>query len=322
MKVLVTGGNGFLGSSVVSGLARAGHEVVSADLSVPEQPTDGFTVVGEEITYVVADVTDRAAVAAAVKEAQPEVVVHLAAIVTPGRKSNRQFEHAVDVEGSRNVFDACVEHGVRRVVVSSSGAAYGYHADNPAWITEDQPVRGNPEFAYSDHKRQVEEMLARLRTTHLELEQVVLRIGTILGERVDNQITALFERDRLLKIKGSESPFVFVWDTDVVAIIEQAVTGDVTGVFNVAGDGALTVDEIASRLGKKVLTVPEPVLRGALAVGKLLRLTAYGPEQTRFLEFRPVLANDRLKTVFGYTPSKTSAEAFEAWRTRPAPRPA
>jgi len=307
MKVLVTGGNGFLGSSVVRGLAAAGHDVVSADLRAPELGVHGAT-------HVIADVTSRDNVFTTVEQTQPEVVVHLAAIVTPGRKSNREQEYAVDVEGSRNVFDACVAHGVRRVVVSSSGAAYGYHPDNPAWITEDQPVRGNEEFAYSHHKRLVEGMLATLRTEHPELQQVVLRIGTILGERVDNQITALFQRPRLLKIKGSESPFVFIWDTDVVAIMERAVTGEATGIFNVAGDGALTVDEIARRLGKPVLTVPEPLLRAGLAVGKRLGLTVYGPEQTRFLQHRPVLANDRLKDVFGYVPSKTSAEAFDAWR--------
>ena len=145
---------------------------------------------------------------------------------------------------------------------------------------------------------------------------MVLRIGTILGERVDNQITALFERPRLLKIRGSDSPFVFIWDTDVVAIICRAVTSPVTGIFNVAGDGTLTIDEIAERLGKPVLALPESLLRVALGVGKRLGLTAYGPEQTIFLKHRPVLANDRLTTVFGYTPSKTSAEAFEAWRTR------
>lgn len=307
MKVLVTGGNGFLGSSAVRGLAAAGHEVVSADLRRPPTPVDG-------VEHVIVDVTSAEQVSAAIGGHRPEGVVHLAAIVTPGRASNRELEYAVDVEGSRHVFEACVAHGVRRVVVSSSGAAYGYHPDNPAWIGEDQPVRGNKEFAYSHHKGLVEGRLARLRAEHPELEQVVLRIGTILGERVDNQITALFQRPRLLKIKGSESPFVFVWDTDVVAIIERAVTGEATGIFNVAGDGALTIDEIAARLGKPVLTVPEPVLRTALAVGKRLRLTAYGPEQTRFLQYRPVLANDRLKSVFGYTPSRTSAEAFEAWR--------
>ena len=307
MKVLVTGGSGFLGTSTVAGLAAAGHEVVSADVRVPPGAGDG-------VQHVRMDVTDAALVDEVIGRAQPEVVVHLASIVTPGRASSRERERAVDVEGTRHVLDACLAHGVRRIVVSSSGAAYGYHPDNPAWITEDQPVRGNPEFAYADHKRLVEEMLAELRGTRPQLEQVVLRIGTILGEHVDNQITALFMRPRLLKVRGSSSPFVFVWDTDVAAAIQRAVTGEVVGIFNVAGDGAMTIDEIAAALNKPTLAVPEPVLRGALAVGKRLGLTAYGPEQTRFLTYRPVLDNRRLKQVLGVVPTRTSAEAFEAWR--------
>ena len=75
-------------------------------------------------------------------------------------------------------------------------------------------------------------------------------------------------------------------------MIQQAVTGSVTGVFNVAGDGALPITEIAALLEKPVLTIPEPVLRGALAVGSRLRLTPYGPEQTMFLQYRPVLDNE------------------------------
>ena len=307
MKVLVTGGSGFLGSSVVRGLAGSGLEVVSGDLRTPPDPAPG-------VEHVTLDVTDAALVDRVFAEVRPEVVVHLASIVTPGKDSSRDLEYAVDVQGSRHVLDACLAHGVRRVVVSSSGAAYGYHPDNPAWLTEGHPVRGNEAFAYSHHKRLVEEMLAESRASHPELEQVVLRIGTILGDRVDNQITALFQRPRLLKIRGSDSPFVFIWDTDVAAIIRPAVTGAVTGVFNVAGDGAMTLDDIAAALGKPVLSVPEPLIRAALAVGKRLGLTAYGPEQTMFLRYRPVLDNTRLKEVFGYVPSRTSREAFEAWR--------
>ena len=312
MRALVTGGSGFLGTSVVAGLAAGGVDVTSADLRVPDV---AVSVPGPgSISHVSMDVRDPGRVNEIVHEWRPEVVVHLASIVTPGKDSSRELERAVDVDGTRNVLDACLTHEVRRIVVSSSGAAYGYHPDSPEWITEDQPVRGNEEFAYSDHKRQVEDMLAELRESQPGLEQVVLRIGTILGERVDNQITALFMRPRLLKIRGSRSPFVFIWDTDVAAIIQRAVTGSPAGIFNVAGDGAMTVDEIAAALGKPTIAIPEPVLRAGLAVGKRLGVTAYGPEQTKFLQYRPVLDNTRLKDVFGYTPSYTSAEAFEAWK--------
>jgi UDP-glucose 4-epimerase len=158
----------------------------------------------------------------------------------------------------------------------------------------------------------VEKLLADARREHPELEQVVLRIGTILGERVDNQITALFMKKRLLGIRGSRSPFVFIWDTDVAEIIQRAVTGDVTGTFNVAGDGALEITEIADRLGKQVLWLPDTLLKAVLAVGSRLGVSRYGPEQTRFLKHRPVL-DTRLREVLGYSPRLTSSEAFDAW---------
>ena len=240
-----------------------------------------------------------------------DTVVHLAAIVTPGPTSNRELEYSVDVLGTRNVLDACVSAGVRRIIVTSSGAAYGYHADNPAWLTEDDPVRGNEAFAYSHHKRLVEEMLADYRKAHAELRQVVFRVGTILGETTHNQITALFERPRLIAIRGSASPFVFIWDRDVVGAIEHAIFAGRDGIYNVAGDGALGIEEIARRLGKRCITIPPGLLRAVLAVLHPLRLSRYGPEQVDFLRYRPVLDNRRLKEDFGYVPELTSAEVFE-----------
>lgn len=311
-RVLVTGGNGFLGHSVVRGLVAAEGEVelvVSADI---HHPTDERRIEGAD--YIVADVTDASAISGPIGEHDIDTVVHLASIVNPGVNTTVEQEYEVDVIGSRNVFDACLTHGVGRVVVSSSGAAYGYHADNPTWLTEDDPVRGTETFPYSLHKRLIEEQLAALRESNPELEQVVLRIGTILGETVDNQITDLFKAKRPLKIRGSESPFVFIWDQDVVGVMLQAVLGEKTGIFNVAGDGAMTIDEIAAELGKKTLPVPVSALKAGLGLGKFLHLTPHGPAQTDFLAYRPVLDNRRLKTEFGYTPKFTTREAFHAWR--------
>ncbi|HZK59184.1 MAG TPA: epimerase, partial [Cryobacterium sp.] len=86
-----------------------------------------------------------------------------------------------------------------------------------------------------------------------------------------------------------------------------------TGIFNVAGDGRLTVDQIAGLLGKKTLVLPAGMLALALRVGHALRLTVHGPEQVKFLRYRPVLLNTRLKTEFGYRPRLTSREAFDRY---------
>ncbi len=310
-RVLVTGASGYLGRQVIARLAdpdqpdRPAH-IVAHDIRSPAERLPG-------VVYEEADIRDPRIADALAKHAI-DTVVHLASIVTPGKGSRRDFEFDVDVNGTRNLLQACVQQGVRRIVVSSSGAAYGYHADNPAWLTEDMPVRGNEVFAYSHHKRLVEDMLAEYRLSHPALEQVVLRIGTILGATVHNQITDLFEKPRLLAIRGSDSPFVFIWDQDVVGIIVRAVSGGPPGIYNVAGDGALTIHQIAERLGKPTLQLPAWLLQAALAVLQPLGLTQYGPEQLDFLRYRPVLLNTRLKTAFGYTPTYSSAEVFELYR--------
>ncbi len=305
-RVLITGGAGFLGGHVAAALAAHPdvERVIAGDVRPPTDPLDG-------VTYEECDVTEPGTLEPLLRRHRVDVVVHLAAIVSPGR--DHDLEYRVDVDGSRHVLEACVASGVRRIVVSSSGAAYGYHPDNPDWLRESDPVRGNDEFPYARHKRLVEELLSGYRVSHPELEQVVFRIGTILGPTVRNQITALWDGRRLLAIRGADSPFVFVWVDDVAGAMARAATGGPAGIFNVAGDGRMTVHEIAARLGKPVLTVPAGVLASALRMGRALRLTVHGPEQVGFLRYRPVLANGALKSTFGYTPVKTSREAFEAY---------
>jgi len=307
-KVLVTGSSGYLGSQTVAALARRPDlAVIALDVREPAARLDG-------VAYEVADIR-APEVDAIVARHRPDVIVHLASIVTPGKNSNRAFEYDVDVNGTRNLLQACVKHGVRRVIVSSSGAAYGYYADNPEWLIESDPVRGNEVFAYSCHKRLVEEMLAAYRTSHPDLEQIVFRIGTILGPTVRNQITDLFEKSKILAIAGSDSPFVFIHDQDVVGAILHGIDSPKTGIFNVAGDGKLTIFEIAQRLGKRCRVLPAGLLQAALWVLKKLNLTQYGPEQLDFLRYRPVLLNTRLKEEFGYTPKLSSAQVFDLYRT-------
>ena len=301
--ILVTGAAGMVGRALLAELA--GEDVVATDLRADALP-EGTRFERMDVT------TDDPA--RLIAKLRPGVVVHLASIVTPPPGMGREAAYAVDVTGTRRVLDACLANGVQRLVVTSSGAAYGYHADNPVPLRESDPCRGNPEFAYADHKRQVEEMLAEARASAPQLEQVVLRVGTVLGAGTENQITALFRKPRLLAIAGGDSPFVFIWTRDLARILHRAATDGPAGIFNVAGDGALTVDDLARTLGKGVLRLPAWALKAALAIAHPLRLSRYGPEQVRFLQYRPVLANDALKRVFGYVPELTSAQVFDLWR--------
>lgn len=305
-RILITGAAGLVGRALLQELTGKDHEVIATDLRRPVDLPEG-------VAFETMDVTSEDPMRV-IAEVRPEVIVHLASIVTPPRGSTKELEYAVDVGGTGKVLKAAIALGVRRLVVTSSGAAYGYHADNPVPLRETDRVRGNAEFPYSHHKRLVEEMLACARLDAPQLEQVILRVGTVLGQGTENQITALFHKPRLLAIRGSDSPFVFVWTRDLARILERAATDGPSGIFNVCGDGWLRIDDLATALNKPVLRLPAGLLRAALRIAKPLGLSRYGPEQVRFLQYRPVLANDALKTGFGYSPEKSSAEVFELWR--------
>jgi len=308
-NVFLTGAGGYIGSLTVAALAdrrSSVNRIIAADIRLA---ADDRQLAG--VQYITADIRDPG-LGKLFQEHRVDAVVHLAAVVNPGKKPDRAFLHAVEVEGTRNVLKACVSAGVKKFIYTSSGAAYGYYRDNPEWLKEDDLIRGNPEFPYSDHKRQVEEMLAEHRQVHPELKQLIFRCCTILGATAKNQITDLFDSKRVLGLTGCEIPFVLIWDMDVVgAILKGILDEDSAGIFNLTGDGILTMKEMARIMDKPYVALPPGLIKGALWVMKKLGATQYGPEQVNFLRYRPVLSNRRLKEVFGYTPQKTTRDVFQ-----------
>jgi UDP-glucose 4-epimerase len=305
-NVLVTGAAGYIGRLAVGALAEAEgvDTLVAYDLR-PAAVNDAATVLTGDIT--------RDDLAAILADYRIDTVVHLASILKPAKGAPENLAWRVDVLGTRRLLEACIEARVRHLVVTTSGASYGYHADNPMWLTEAAPVRGHPAFEYSRNKRQVEELLADYRERHPELTQLVLRPGTVIGKGTHSPVTAIFEGRFVPGVMGSTAPFVFIWDRDLVNILVLGVTEGRCGIYNLAGDGALTSREIARRLGKPYLPLPPRLLAGVLWLLKTCRLSTNGPETLDFLRYRPVLDNGRLKQEFGYTPV-SSAAAFTVWQ--------
>ncbi len=315
-SVLVTGAAGYVGAQLVAALAEDPRGITTIVATDVREVAAERRICG--VHYEVFDIS-KPGLAELLTRWEVDTVVHLAAIVTPGGEDTVELEYQVDVVGTLNVLEACLAAGVRQFVYTSSGAAYGYWPDNPEWIHEDDPLRGNDDFAYSRHKRMVEEMLAEWRRDHPELGQMILRPGVVIGATVANQITAIFERPAVVGIQGAPIPFVFIWDQDLVQVLLRGVHDRATGAYNLAGDGAVPLAELARRVGKPYVALPAWLLRGALAILHPLGIAPYGPEQVAFLEYRPVLSNEKLKNELGYIPRKTSSEAFDFWvATRPA----
>lgn len=310
MRILITGAAGFIGQQLLAELAvqQPNWTLFAADIrEIPANLQRG------NVQPLHLDISQPAAVLKAVAECQPQAIVHLASVVSPPPGMSEATLHAIDVEGTRAIIQAAVASDVQQLIITSSGAAYGYYPENAEWIDEDDPLRGHNKFAYARHKREVEELLVQARIEHPQLRQLILRPGTILGKRVNNQITDMFKKPAVLGIRGSDSRFVFIWDQDVVRIIRKGLECGTAGIFNLAGDGALSLREIAQILQKPYRPLPAGLIQFALKLLKPLGLSQYGPEQVDFLRYRPVLANRRLKEEFGYTPRFTSREAFIAF---------
>lgn len=312
-RVLVTGGAGYLGSLVVARLAERDVPVVSLDVREPKLPVAGVTHVTGDLREV--DLEHL------VVANEIDTVVHLAAIVEPPRGMGEDELESIEVGGTQRVVDACVAGGVTHLTVTSSGAAYGYLPRNDGHrITEDAPTPGHPDFAYARHKAQVEALLARARRLHPSLGQLVLRPGAILGADTDNQITALFTGRVVMALRETDGPFTFIWDHDVAEIIVTGVLARRTGIYNLAGDGVMTMRDIAALEGARVLTVPAAAVRLALAGMSRLGVGRYGPEQVDFMLHRPVLDNARLRRDFPGLPTKTTRETYQIFRAGRARR--
>lgn len=310
-SIVVTGAAGYIGSQLVARLAAEPQAYAVTALDVRELSDWKAPPGVERRTLDIRDPT----LSDLVAERRADTVVHLASVVQSRGPKFRDVEHSVDVGGMENVLRACARNAVEQIVVTSSGAAYGYYSDNPVPLHETDPLRGNPQFPYADHKRQVEELLAEYRRSHPALRQLIVRPGAVLGKQADNSITRLFTGPVVVGIRGCETPFVFISDIDLMEILVKGIAERRAGIFNLAGDGVLSLREIARLAGKPYLPIPASVFRLVLFILQKVGLSVYGPEQLIFLQHRPVLSNDRLKREFGYQPRFNSRDAFEAfWR--------
>ncbi len=298
LTVAVTGPTGEIGKPLLAALERAPE--VDRVIGMARRP---FKLAGrdwEKVEYRRGDVLDREAVDALVEDA--DVVVHLAFVIVADGGESRE----INVRGSRNVFDAAAAAGVRRLVYTSSVAAYGFHPDAPQPLIEDAPVRGTPRHPYSAHKAAVEAELAEaldgsgteayvFRPCIVAGPEATLLLDLIpllaLGQRLPSPVRwALGKMPELRPVLPDPGvPFQLVHHDDVAAALCAAVIGaGEPGVYNLAGPGELTVSELAHELGWHA--APAPQLAVGVAAEAVARLP-FLPDQASWIESirRPVL---------------------------------
>lgn len=205
MKVLVTGGAGFIGSHVVDVLIEAGHHVSIVD-NLWAHGGGKLNNVNPEASFHYVDIRE-AALQRVFEEEQPEVVCHLAAQHSVKISTDDPVHDAsVNILGLINVLQNATRFGVRKIIFSSSGATYG--------TVEKMPVNENtaqhPESPYGTTKMSSEYYLRFWKNMH-GLDFTILRYGNVYGPRQDPMgeagVIAIFSRQILVN-----EPVRIDWD--------------------------------------------------------------------------------------------------------------
>lgn len=316
LTVAVTGPTGDLGISIVDALERS--RAVKSIVGMARRPFDAAERGWKKTEYRQGDVTDRASVRALVKGA--DVVVHLAFAILDASDATREL----NVEGSQHVFEEAARAGAARICYASSVAAYGFHDDNPDWLTEEVPPRGSPEHPYSHQKAEVERVLGEVLLRHPSTVAYAFRPCIVAGPEARTMLEEIpYYRleeampDAVARLLGSlpvlkpviPDPgirFQLVHEDDVASAFAAGVRGlGEPGPYNLAGGGTLTMSDLADALGWYSVPVPKPLVDATAEIATRLPLM---PDQVAWIHSvkKPVLMKtDRAKKLLRWRPKHT-----------------
>jgi UDP-glucose 4-epimerase len=293
MRILVTGGAGFIGSHIVDQCIAAGHEVAIVD-NLWEEGGGKTQNINPQATFYRADVTDDVALARIFDEVRPEIVSHQAAQHSVAISTkNPQLDACVNVLGLLNVLTNCTRTGTRKIVFASSGATYGTPTSLP--ITEETPQR--PESPYGITKMVTEHYLRYWQADH-GLTYTALRYGNVFGPRQDPNgeagVIAIFAKrflnhDSVRIDWDGEQQKDYVYVEDVARANVLALEKGDNDIFCIGTGRGASVNELY-RLLEKITGYSPPIVRAPKRPGdiylayfdcsKAARVLGWHPQET------------------------------------------
>jgi UDP-glucose 4-epimerase len=244
MKIAVTGISGYLGQLLLRQLDAepAAEAILGLDVTPPRQVSPKLTFRHADVRTAPFDELLRGY----------DVLYHLAFIVEPRRELSAADVDAINIGGSERVLRGAIAAGVPKLIVASSVAAYGAHADNPVPLTEDSPLRPNANWYYSRTKGEVERLLDELQREYPHETIIRFRPSVFLGPTVNNSMGKLFD-GRFVVCVNRTLKTDLCWDEDVADAFRRALFYDRSDAFNLTGGNPLTAEEAARILGKRVV---------------------------------------------------------------------
>ncbi len=269
-SIAVTGAYGYLGRALIERLEASPtvERVLALDLKPPPGALRKTRFLPVDLTRPRAD----QAMAEAFAAHEVDTLVHLALFYNPIH--NASYAHEVEAIGTLQLLDAATAAGLGAVATISTTALYGAHADNPAYLTEDRPLRPAAQSRFLADKLEVERHLQKFHAERPETRIAVLRLAPMLGARVRNPATRLLGRPLVPVLLGHDPLMQFLHEDDAVRALLLAVERRASGIYNVAPPGPLPLSSIIQLLGRAPLPLPTPVARAAMSA--LWSLVGFG----------------------------------------------
>jgi UDP-glucose 4-epimerase len=302
VRILVTGGAGFIGSHVVDRFVALGHEVAVLD----NLSTGRRDFVNPRAHFELADLTDAPAVERLVAAWRPEIVDHHAAQIDVRRSvADPLFDATTNVLGGIGLLEVCRRHRVRKLIYASTGGAlYGEGRELPA--TEDHPI--NPESPYGASKHALEHYLYLWKLLH-GLDYTVLRYGNVFGPRqnphgeagVNAIFIGLMLHGRRPRVFGDgEALRDYVYVDDVVEANVLALERGGGEMVNIGTGVGISVNQIVREL-RSLLGFAEEAIHEPPRPGEVQRIYLDAGRARRVLGWTP------------QTPFRAGLERTVAW---------
>ncbi|HHZ80631.1 MAG TPA: NAD-dependent epimerase/dehydratase family protein [Candidatus Marinimicrobia bacterium] len=275
MGILITGSSGYIGTELCRRLQadRSIGEIIGIDVLPPRETFEKLIFYERDCCNDLADIFQRQKI---------ETVVHLVFVLNPMHDSKKMYR--INVGTLENVLDNVKKFGIQRLVVTSSGTAYGAYPDNPERITEDMPIRGHT-YQYANDKKIVEEKLAEFEKENSGVDIVIARPAVVCGAHIGNLISRYVSKPWVPLVKGSTARVQLLHEKDAADALFALVKEAKAGAYNLGPEETLTQDELVSITGGIQLRLGPRIIRMFSGLGWALRLKFLSEAPSSMLDF-------------------------------------